>query len=254
MQVMLEKGKGKYIEHLCIIQLCEADLNFALHVIWGDQMIKITLKNNAVDEIQCALPGQTCHSAVWNKILYCDLMQQTTSQGIMTDYDTTAAFDPILHATTIVTCHRYGVPPHACQFIHTLLQNMEFHVSIGFSISPISFHNKADPLLSGQGMMQGSSSAAPIYSANSDILLSAYRKLAKGAVFTHPITGNESIDFASQYVDDKTELLNKAGLPKRDAAASKHHIQESIFEVASNNKDIWTKLMWMSGGKLNADK
>jgi hypothetical protein len=32
-QVMLEKRKGNYIENLCIIQFCEADLNFALHVL-----------------------------------------------------------------------------------------------------------------------------------------------------------------------------------------------------------------------------
>jgi hypothetical protein len=34
-QVMLEKGKGNYIEDLRIIQLCKADLNFALHILWG---------------------------------------------------------------------------------------------------------------------------------------------------------------------------------------------------------------------------
>jgi hypothetical protein len=38
-QVMLEKGKGRYIENLRIIQLCKADLNFVLHVIWGNRLI-----------------------------------------------------------------------------------------------------------------------------------------------------------------------------------------------------------------------
>jgi hypothetical protein len=33
MKVMIEKGKGDYIENLCIIQLCEADLNFVLNEI-----------------------------------------------------------------------------------------------------------------------------------------------------------------------------------------------------------------------------
>ena len=65
-QVMLEKGKGRYIEHLRIIQLCEADLNFTLNAIWGYRLIRTALKNQAMDDIQCALPGQTCQSAVWN--------------------------------------------------------------------------------------------------------------------------------------------------------------------------------------------
>jgi len=34
-QVMLEKGKGQFVEHLRIIQLCEAYFNFVLHTIWG---------------------------------------------------------------------------------------------------------------------------------------------------------------------------------------------------------------------------
>ncbi len=38
-QVMIEKGKGNYIENLRIIQLCQADLNFILNVIWGNRMI-----------------------------------------------------------------------------------------------------------------------------------------------------------------------------------------------------------------------
>jgi len=30
---MLMKGKGLFVENLRIIQLCEADLNFGLHVV-----------------------------------------------------------------------------------------------------------------------------------------------------------------------------------------------------------------------------
>jgi hypothetical protein len=34
-QIIIDKGKGKYIEHLRIIQLCEADLTFLLRYLWG---------------------------------------------------------------------------------------------------------------------------------------------------------------------------------------------------------------------------
>jgi hypothetical protein len=36
---MIEKGKGRYIENLWIIQVVEANLNFVLHTIWGHQLI-----------------------------------------------------------------------------------------------------------------------------------------------------------------------------------------------------------------------
>jgi hypothetical protein len=90
---MLEKGKGRYMEHLRIIQLCEVDLNFALNIIWGYQLICHATNNRAFNESQYALPGSTCNSVAWNKTLYCDLMWQTHKSGFLTDYDATVTFD-----------------------------------------------------------------------------------------------------------------------------------------------------------------
>ena len=61
-QVMLEKGKGCFIENLRIIQLVEADLNFILHVFWGKRLTRHAVNNNALHQSQFALPGQTCQT------------------------------------------------------------------------------------------------------------------------------------------------------------------------------------------------
>jgi hypothetical protein len=66
-QVMIEKGKGHFMENLRIIQLCEADLIFVLHTIWGHQLIWHAINKGALDNAQYALPGQTCNNAVLNK-------------------------------------------------------------------------------------------------------------------------------------------------------------------------------------------
>ncbi len=149
-----------HIKHLCIIQLCEADLNFALNVIWGHRLIRTAMNQGALDSAQYAIPGSTCSSAIWNKVLFCDLLHQTFSTGIMTDYDATAAFDRVLHALTIITCHRLRLPMEACIFMFHLLRNMEFHIITGFGKSLSSFKNNADSTSIGQGVLQGSSSAA----------------------------------------------------------------------------------------------
>ncbi len=211
-QVMLEKGKGRFVENLRIIQLCEADLNFVLNIIWGYRLVRNAQKGHHLDPSQYAHPGQTCHSTVWNKTLYCDLMRQTLSAGIMTDYDATAAFDRVLHAMSIITCRCIGLPQGACMFMYHLLQNMEFFLLTGFGISAASFKNDEDPSQPGQGMLQGSSSAAPIYNISTDVSLATYNKLAHGAVFKHPITGDNITDLATQYADDKTEMINTKGL------------------------------------------
>jgi len=67
-QVMIEKGKGNFIEHLRIIQLFEADLNFVLHLIWGNRMIRNAQREQVLNDSQYSLPGQTCQSAIWNKV------------------------------------------------------------------------------------------------------------------------------------------------------------------------------------------
>lgn len=90
-------------------------------------------------------------------------------------------------------------------FMYNLLQNMEFHLATGFGLSKQSLSQV------GQGMLQGSSSAATIYNVNSDVSLTTYKRLATGSNFIHPITGENIMDHATQYVDDKTELLNVLG-------------------------------------------
>lgn len=150
-QIMLEKGKGKYIENLRIIQLCEADLNFTLNIIWGYRLIRHATRHNALNTSQYALPGLTCNSAIWNKVLFCDLLRQTLSTGIMTDYDATAAFDRVLHSMSILSCRRLGLPMTSCLFMYNLLQNMEFHLITGFGPSAATFRNNDDPMQIGQG-------------------------------------------------------------------------------------------------------
>jgi len=80
-QIMLEKGKEKYIDDLRIIQLCEADLNVVLHTIWGHRLIRHATHHSALHPSQFALPGETCNNAVSNKVLFCDLSRQTLSRG-----------------------------------------------------------------------------------------------------------------------------------------------------------------------------
>jgi hypothetical protein len=134
------------------------------------------------------MPGLTCNSAVWSKMLFCDLTRQTLTKGMLTDYDATMAFDRVLHAVAVITCRRISLPNSSGLFIYNLLPNMEFHLITGYEVSCKHFKNNADSDHPGQGMLQGSSSAAPIYNFTSDVSLKAYQSITKGATFTHPCT------------------------------------------------------------------
>jgi hypothetical protein len=121
-QVVLEKGKGRFVENLRIIQLCEADLNFVLHAIWGHRLIRHASTANALEDSQYAVPGQTCNNAILNKVLFLDLSRQTLSPGVLTVYDALAAFDHVIAGLAMITCQRMGLPCIAGLFMYSLLK------------------------------------------------------------------------------------------------------------------------------------
>lgn len=140
-QIMIEKGKGRYVEDLRIIQLCKADQNFILHIIWGHRLIRHALHHKSLDPTQYALPGHTCNNVVLNKSLFLDLSRQTLSPGILTDYDATAAFNRVLAGLSIVTWQRVSLPRTAGNFMFNLLKEMQFNLVTGFSQSADRFNN-----------------------------------------------------------------------------------------------------------------
>jgi hypothetical protein len=91
-----------------------------------------------------------------------------------------------------------------------LLKSMPFHLITGFGKSAASYSNNKDDML-GQGVLQGSSSAAPLFLLNSDISLQMYRCLGKGAAIYHPITHKVVYNHGVQYVDDTSQYLNPLG-------------------------------------------
>jgi len=251
-QVMLEKGKGTFVDNQRIIQLCEADLNFILHVIWGHRLIRHAKSHNALDAAQYALPGQTCNNAVLNKSLFLDLSRQTLTPGVMTDFDATAAFDRVLSGISIVTCQRLGLPKMAGIFMYNLLSTMQFDLITGFGHSDISYRNNDDPSEIGQGVLQGSSSACHLFIVNSDVSLTAYKKLCYGASFLHPISGLPIDTHALQFVDDTSKFLNC--VTTSEANLDIADTEKTLLQRANHNAQLWSDLLWVSGGHLHFRK
>jgi len=138
-----------------------------LHSIWGHRLIRHVTTHDALDTSQYAIPGQTCNSAVLNKVLFCDLSRQSLTPGILNDFDATATFNRDIAGLSIVTCKRVGLPIIAGHFMFNLLKNMHFHLVTGFGRSENSFRNT-----------QNDSS---IFLLNSDVSLSTYNQIGVGA-------------------------------------------------------------------------
>ncbi len=129
---------------------------------------------------------------------------------------------------------------------------MKFHLITGFGKLTSSFKNDEDDIV-GQGVLQGSSSAAPIFLLNSEISLSAYNKIGIGATFCHPVDGTSVMDRCVQFVDDTSHFLKIRGA--RDYNMENKDIQPpQLLHIATNNSQKWADLTCMSGGNLNLGK
>lgn len=61
-------------------------------------------------------------------------------------------------------------------------------------------------------------------------------------------------DHATQYVDDKTDMLNLQGININPHDCPQRQNYEQLFDHANNNSNIWAELQWISGGDLNYNK
>jgi hypothetical protein len=121
---------------------------------------------------------------------------------------------------------------------------MKFHLITGFGRS--SYINNDEDTI-GQGVLQGSSSAAPIFLLNSEVSLCAYNKIGIGASFCHPVDGSLVTDCLVQFVDDTSQFVNIL-------VATNHTDTEQditpplLLPIATKNAQKWADLIWMSGG------
>lgn len=184
-QIMIKRAKANFVENLCIIQLCEAELNFVLNILWGNRMIHTTQKHGSLDDSQFSIPGH--NTLCYNDRLWCSIRFHPTCN---------------VHHNMLQIWHA----TNSFYYFYNLLHKKEFYIITGLGETPNSFTNDEDPSRPGQGMLQGSSSVGPIYNVNSDVSLTTYWKSAFSAAFTHPITKEEINDHMTQYINDKIDM------------------------------------------------
>jgi hypothetical protein len=85
---------------------------------------------------------------------------------------------------------------------------MSFNLVTSFGASSSSYNN-TDSDITWQGVLQGSSSAAPLFILNLDVSLHTYNKLGEGPAFIHPITNTVIHDKGIQYI--ASQFVNPLG-------------------------------------------
>lgn len=257
-QVVLEKGKGDYIENLRIIQLLEADLNFVLRLIRGRRLNRAAHGHRGImihHNMRCLVPYVTVQ-----KVLFADLLRQTHQVGAIAEFDVKAAYDRVIPALAAVTCRWMGLPEAACDFMTHLIGNMEYRIGTVRGVSEGSFVASADNSSPGQGTMQGSGLSPTIFLGVTDVSFRTHKEVATPAQFLHPDPAEAPIvRYAVQFVDDNGHECSEQGLhyqfrEEYEACTTDAERIQLVVKAVNANVESWGHLQWVYGGVFNASK
>ena len=111
-QFMLEKEPGNpTISKLRVIQVLEADMNFAFRLLWGKHLVHHSLSHNALSPWNFGgRPGARVHSALPLKTISYDYLCYTRQNAIIFDNDPKACFDRIIPSLGLMATERLGMP------------------------------------------------------------------------------------------------------------------------------------------------
>ena len=129
-QFMLEKEPGNpTISKLRVIQLLEADMNFAFHLLWGQRLVNNALSHNALSPWNFgSRPGVRVHSALLLKTISYDYPRYTRQNAIIFDKDAKACFDRIVRTLGLMATERLGMPATATTSMLATIKGMHYYV------------------------------------------------------------------------------------------------------------------------------
>ena len=244
-QFMLEKEPGNpKITKLRVIQLLEADMNFAFRLLWGKRLVHNALAHNVLSPWNFGgCPGARVHSALLLKTISYDYLHFTQHNAIIFDNDAKACLDRIIPSLGLMATERLGMPQQATASMLATIKGMHFFICTAHGISPGLYTSTAATLI--LGVLQGSGAAPCIWISLSCILLQALQSHTTGFQATCPHNTRTSQHPGKAYIDD-TDLW----LTGMSPSTSSTTLTSSMQRIAQ----VWECLLFPSGGALALQK
>ena len=129
-QFMLEKEPwNPTISKLRVIQLLEADMNFAFRLLWGQRLVQNALSHNPLSPWNFGShPGVRVHSALLLKTISYDYLRYTRQNTIIFDNDAKACFDRIIMSLGLMATEQLGMPPAATTSMLATIKGMHYYI------------------------------------------------------------------------------------------------------------------------------
>ena len=243
-QFMLEKEPGNpLITKIRVIQLLEADMNFAFRLLWGKRLVHHALAQNALTPLNFrGRPGYRVHSALLLKTLSYDYIRYIRLNAIIFNNDAKACFDRIIPSIGLMATKQLGMPPTASACMLATIQGMKFFICTAHGVTPGFFTSTLSALI--LGVLPGSGAAPCIWLSISCVLLHALSTHTTGFQAMCPRYSKTSKCLGGAFVDNTDLWLTST------SSSSSGTLIYSMQKVAQ----LWERLLFASGGALAIQK
>jgi hypothetical protein len=246
--VMIEKEPGNSKVHrLRVIHIYKADYNFLLQAKWH-QLISHAKNNNLLHPGQYgSRPGQDALIPVFIKEKKTKISYATHKSLIPFDNDAcvVSCYDRIIPALASLIGRKFGLHRNVV-FVHaTTLEETKYKLKASLGVSDKFYKNcQAFPIY---GTGQGSRNSPDIWCIVSSVLFSCHKENAHGAYFCTP-DQQMLVSFSMiGLVDDSTGQTNTF----QSIDQSQPELLRAIMQI---NAQLWSNLLWLSGGLLELQK
>ena len=243
--ILKEPGNIK-IHRTRVIHIYEADYNLALGVKWREAMHR-TDEEGVLNEGQYgSRPNQQAQDPVLLEDLQLDISRVSRKSLVLTNYDATSCYDRIIPPLAMLASRKFGVLKSVTLAnVHTLEQ-AQYRIRTDLGLAPTGYSHSPDNPIYGTG--QGSANSSMLWLFLDSILYDCYNSQAKPAVYCTPEQLHRISLAMAGFVDDSNGQANEFEKDEQERT------WELILQHAQTNAQLWSNLLYASGGALELSK
>jgi hypothetical protein len=240
---LIEKTPGlPRIDKLRVIHLYEADWSLIQKFFVAHKINKIASTNKTVPIEQAGgRPGRSAIELAANRMLTFETIRLQRLSGAVVYNDAKACYDRVIENISNLALLKQGLPIEIARLHAQTFHQIQYFIKhkLGIGQTPHS-HKHPQPVY---GVGQGSTDAPARWGFTCDPLLELYKELASDATIQSPISNTKTNNKIAGFVDDTTTLT-----------IQHYTIMIYIILILQKDAQLWERLLYTSGGKLEIPK
>ena len=219
--------------------------NLILGVKWRE-LLHHAAKHGLINKNQFgSVPGRSAIDLCYLEELEYEISKCTLHPMIKNDNDAVACYDRILMYLASLMSRKRGMPVKVCRVNGMNLEQAKYHIRTTLGTSVRFLGHTTDSPWHGSG--QGAGNSPTLWLFISSSLFDCYEKRAHGATFATPDRSLQVRLFMTGFVDDTNSRTN-------DFLAEEVPDEFALADLAEEDAQWWSDMLWASGGKLEPKK